>query len=251
METILLTNDDGYSSPGLMYLREKLNKDYRVITVAPSRERSAVSMALTLNRPLRVETIEKDFYYIDGTPSDCINIAMRKLLDSLPFLVVSGMNLGENLSEDILYSGTVGGAISGFFYGVPSLAVSLISPGKKYVSLGYDHKKGSEITKKVIDNSFAKKKLKGIFNMNIPPDTNGKVIITTLGNKRYTPNIIERIDPRGRKYYWIGTGDPVREGAKGTDIWAVENGYVSLSPLKYDLSCFETVNEIKNYFDKI
>ncbi len=249
-KTILLTNDDGYSSQGLTILRKELMKEYRVITVAPSRERSAVSLALTLNRPLRVEKLEDDFFYVDGTPSDCVNIAVRKICDKLPDIVVSGMNLGENLSEDIFYSGTVGAAISGFFYGIPALAVSLISPDMKYESFGYMFKYGAEITERVVSKFLKIGSLNGVFNINIPPETNGEIYVTTLGKKRYTPNIVERSDPRGRKYYWIGTGDPVREGEKGTDIWAVENGYVSLSPLKYELSCFEAVDSIKKYFNE-
>ncbi len=250
MKTILLTNDDGYSSPGLTILRKELKSRYKVITVAPSRERSAVSMALTLNRPLRIEMMEDDFYSVDGTPSDCINIAMRELMDKLPDIVIAGMNLGENLSEDILYSGTVGGAISGHFYGVPSIAISLMTPEQKYLSDGYDYKTGASVSAKVIETIIEKNPSDVFFNMNIPNGTDEKVIVTTLGKKRYTPNIISRMDPRGKKYYWIGTGDPVREGSIGTDIWAVENSHVSLTPLKYNLSCFESTEKFREIFDE-
>ncbi len=113
MKTILLTNDDGFRSPGLTALRDKLKNKFNVFTIAPASEMSAVSMALTLNRPLRVEKIDEDYYSVDGTPSDCVNIALRKLMEKTPDFVVSGMNLGENLSEDIIYSGTVGAATSG------------------------------------------------------------------------------------------------------------------------------------------
>ncbi len=249
MKTILLTNDDGFRSPGLLKLRDLLKKKYEVFTIAPATEMSAVSMSLTLNRPLRVERIEENFFSLEGTPSDCVNIALRKLMTKMPDFVVSGMNHGENLSEDIIYSGTVGAATSGYFYGIPSLAVSLISDKKSYSHGIYNLDGSTKITDRVLDELILRsKQLDGVFNLNIPFDNNGKIIVTTLGNKRYKPDIIEREDPRGRKYYWIGTGNPESSGEKGTDIWAVKNGYNSLTPLALNLGCFRSSVDLKGVF---
>ncbi|MCK5003952.1 MAG: 5'/3'-nucleotidase SurE [Candidatus Aminicenantes bacterium] len=252
MKTILLTNDDGFRSPGLTELRDHLKEKFRVFTIAPATEMSAVSMALSLNRPLRVEKIDEDFYSVDGTPSDCVNIALRKLMKEMPDFVISGMNLGENLSEDIIYSGTVGAATSAYFYGIPALAVSLISDKKSYSSGVYDVTGGINIVDKVLSKLLpGSEELEGVFNLNIPYDNNGKIIVTTLGNKRYKPDIIEREDPRGKKYFWIGTGNPESNGDKGTDIWAIKNKYASISPLMLNLNCFASSIDLNGVFDEI
>ena len=251
MKKILLTNDDGFRSPGLTSLRDVLLKNFDVFTIAPATEMSAVSMALTLNRPLRVEKIEDDFYSVDGTPSDCVNLAMRKLMETMPDLVVSGMNLGENLSEDIVYSGTVGAATSGFFYNVPALAVSMISDKKSYSRGVFDISGSTSIVERVIESLLKIRELKGVFNLNIPYKGSGKIAVTSLGNKRYKPDIDERLDPRGRKYYWIGTGNPVSSGEKGTDIWAIKNGHSSLSPLSLNLQCFSSSIDLNGVFDDV
>lgn len=250
-KTILLTNDDGFRSPGLTELRDHLKKKFRVFTIAPSTEMSAVSMALTLNRPIRVEKIDEDFYSVEGTPSDCVNIALRKLMNEMPDFVVSGMNHGENLSEDIVYSGTVAAATSGYFYGIPALAVSLISDKKSY-SRGIFNIAGSiKIVDRVLNKLLPKsKELEGVFNLNIPYENNGKILVTSLGNKRYKPDIIEREDPRGKKYYWIGTGNPESTGGEGTDIWAIKNGFASLTPLKLNLNCFRSSADLSGDFDE-
>ncbi len=252
MKTILLTNDDGFRSPGLTELRDHLKEQFNVFTIAPATEMSAVSMALSLNRPLRIEKIDEDFYSVDGTPSDCVTIALRKLMKEMPDFVVSGMNLGENLSEDIIYSGTVAAATSAYFYGIPALAVSLISDKKNYSRGVYNVAGGVEIVNKVLSKLFAgAEELEGVFNLNIPYENNGKILVTTLGNKRYKPDIIEREDPRGKKYYWIGTGNPESSGDKGTDIWAINNKCVSLTPLALDLNCFSSSVDLNGVFDEI
>jgi len=251
MKRILLTNDDGFRSPGLTALRNSLMKKYSVFAIAPATEMSAVSMALTLNRPLRVEKLEDDFYSVDGTPSDCVNIALRKLMVDMPDLVVSGMNHGENLSEDIMYSGTVGAATSGYFYNIPALAVSMISDKKSY-SRGIFNIPGSiAVVERAIESLLKITKLNGIFNLNIPYDNSGKIAVTSLGNKKYKPDIDEREDPRGRKYYWIGTGNPESSGGEGTDIWAIKNGHSSLTPLSLDLQCFRSSIDMNGVFDDV
>ncbi len=251
MKRILLTNDDGFRSPGLTALRDSLKQNYNVFTLAPATEMSAVSMALTLNRPLRIEKIEDDFYSVDGTPSDCVNIALRKLMVEMPHLVVSGMNHGENLSEDIIYSGTVGAATSGYFYDIPALAVSMISDKKSYSRGIFDIPGSIAVVERAVDSLLKIDKLNGVFNLNIPFNNSGKIVVTSLGNKRYKPDIDERVDPRGRKYFWIGTGNPESSGGKGTDIWAIKKRHSSLTPLSLNLQCFSSLMEMDGVFDEV
>jgi 5'-nucleotidase len=248
MKTILLTNDDGFYSKGISALKTELEKEYQVLVVAPDREKSAISMALTLNHPLRVNRIEEFVYAVNGTTSDCVNIALQKLLPAKPDFVVSGMNLGENLSEDIFFSGTVGGAFSGHLYGIPSLAVSLIAGLGQYQHKDFEFAAGARIAAKIMTKLLEISHDNVIYNLNIPFPNHGKVAVTALGNKRYTPDIIERTDPRGRAYFWIGTGTPDYAGSEGSDIWAVQNGLISLSIIKYDLNSREEMDRLAGNF---
>jgi 5'-nucleotidase len=249
MKTILLTNDDGFYSKGITALRTALQKNYDVWTVAPDREQSAVSMALTLNRPLRIHAFEKQTYAVSGTTSDCVNIALQKILPGKPDFVVSGMNLGENLSEDVFFSGTVGGAFCGYLYGIPSLAVSLIAGLGGQSQQEFEFENGAEITVRILEKLLACDRENVVFNLNIPFPNNGAVAVTSLGSKRYTPDIIERTDPRGRKYYWTGTGTPNYDSAQGSDIWAVQNQWISLSVIKYDLNAQPETARLASAFE--
>jgi 5'-nucleotidase len=158
------------------------------------------------------------------------------------------MNLGENLSEDIYFSGTVGGAFSGFLYGIPSLAISLIAGLGLYQQQGFEFDQGAEITAKILEKLLTYTHDNVVYNLNIPFPNRGEIAVTSLGNKRYTPDIIERIDPRGRKYYWIGTGTPNYSGQEGSDIWAVQNKYISMSIIKYDLNSQAELGRLASAF---
>jgi 5'-nucleotidase len=250
MKTILLTNDDGFYSKGIRALQSELQKKHRVVLVAPDREKSAISMALTLNHPLRLSQIEDNVYAVNGTTSDCVNIALQKILSTKPDFVVSGMNLGENLSEDVFFSGTVGGAFSGHLYGIPSLAVSLIAGLGQYQQQKFEFASGANITAQVLDKLLGCSHDNVIYNLNIPFPNRGEIALTKLGSKRYTPDIIERTDPRGRKYYWIGTGTPNYSPCEGSDIFAVQNGFISLSIVKYDLNSKEELERLEKTFSK-
>ncbi len=251
MKTVLLTNDDGYLSPGIQLLKKFLARKYEVYVVAPDKERSAISMALTLNQPLRVNRMKDNEYLVDGTPSDCVNIALQKILPRTPDFIISGMNLGENLSEDILFSGTVAGAFSGYLYDVPSLAVSLISDRGSYKEGEFDFADGVRITDRILTKLLALREFNVIYNVNIPYRNNGKIVVTAPGSKRYKPDIVESVDPRGKKYYWIGTGNPEAYGDKGTDIWAIKNGYISLTPLNFSFTSSELVRKLAEGFDEV
>jgi 5'-nucleotidase len=250
MKTILLTNDDGFYSSGITALKSELEKEHRVFVVAPDREKSAISMALTLNHPLRVTRVDESVYAVNGTTSDCVNIALQKILPAKPDFIVSGMNLGENLSEDIFFSGTVGGAFSGHLYGIPSLAVSLIAGLGQYQQREFEFAAGARISTRVMNKLLEISHDDVIYNLNIPFPNSGMIAVTALGNKRYTPDIIERTDPRGRPYYWIGTGTPDYAGCEGSDIWAVQNGLISLSIIKYDLNSREEMNRLARNFSE-
>lgn len=248
MKTILLTNDDGYFSPGIQALRDFLCRDYDVYIAAPDNERSAVSMALTINRPLRINKIKEKEYMVDGTPVDCVNVAIRKILPRRPDVVISGLNLGENLAEDIFFSGTVGAAFSGYLYGIPSLAVSLISDKWRLFEGNFNIEDGARITARILRGILKMPGLILVYNVNIPYQNNGKILVTAPGTKRYLPDVIENTDPRGQSYYWIGTGNPKASGGEDTDVWAVKNGCISLAPLKYDLANHEAMEKIKAGF---
>jgi len=248
MKTILLTNDDGFYSKGLSSLKTILEKKYHVWAVAPDSEKSAISMALTLNQPLRVNQVEANVYAVNGTTADCVNIALQKILPQKPDFIVSGMNLGENLSEDVFFSGTVGGAFSGFLYGIPSLAVSLIAGLGQYQQQTFEFDQGAEITAKILEKLFTYDHDNVIYNLNIPFPNRGEIAVSSLGSKRYTPDIVERTDPRGRKYYWIGTGTPNYSYQEGSDIWAVQNQYISLSIIKYDLNSQTELRRLTSAF---
>jgi 5'-nucleotidase len=248
MKTILLTNDDGFYSRGITALKDELEKSHRVWVVAPDREKSAVSMALTLNQPLRINPVGDNVFAVNGTTSDCVNIALQKVMPERPDFIVSGMNHGENLSEDVFFSGTVGGAFAGHLYGIPALAVSLIANQLPPQQQEFEFAAGAQVTARILERLLAAPQDNVIFNLNIPFPNSGRVAVTSLGRKRYTPDIIERTDPRGRSYYWIGAGTPSYASSEGSDVWAVQNGHISLSIIKYDLNSREEMERLAGTF---
>lgn len=249
-KNILLTNDDGLFSPGLSRLAERLREKYVVYVVAPDRERSAVSMGLTLHQPLRAERHGDAAWSVNGTPSDCVNLALRHLIPSPPDWVVSGMNLGENLSEDLFYSGTVAGAFTAFLYGYPAMAVSLVSDRHSYHQGSFDFDGGASVTERVLSTLVERGGRRGlIYNLNIPSQNDGRIHVTRIGKKRYVPDVEKRIDPRGREYFWMGTGGPRYEDTPGTDVWAVRGNRISLSPFVYAFDDKEYLEDLKELFE--
>jgi len=206
----------------------------RVFIVAPDSEKSATSLSLTLLRPLRVQKIRPNVYAVDGTPADCVYLALQKLLPRKPDLLVSGLNNGPNLGQqDILYSGTVAAAIQGTFLQVPSLASSVLPDDSRRFHFNLAAQIVSQIAKVLLKTKIPQ----GLtLNLNIPPPPLKGINITRLGQKRYNPEIIEKKDPRQNIYYWIGIGNPILSGGKNSDIAAISRGYVSLTPLHTDLT---------------
>jgi 5'-nucleotidase len=247
MKTLLLTNDDGYLAEGIRNLKEYLSSRYDVYIVAPDRERSGISLSISINHPMRINRVNEKVYVVDGSPSDCVNIALQKVMPHWPDFIISGMNHGENLCEDVLFSGTVAGAYIGSLYGVPSMAVSLIDAKE---NKGYDFADGARITESVIEKLLPLKNTNVVYNLNIPTPNNGKILATSLGLKRYKPSLVERIDPRGRPYFWLGTGNPSSDGEKGSDLWAIGQGNISLSVLKYDLNNPEEMKKLAEIIEQ-
>jgi 5'-nucleotidase len=245
MTLILITNDDGYLSPGIEALEYKLKEIGEIFIVAPDRERSAISYALTLHRPIKAERIKENLYAIDGTPTDCINLALGKLLPRKPDLLISGINKGPNLGEDTTYSGTVSGAVQGTLFDVPSFAISVL-PDKNG---NHDFQLGAQIAFKlakwILNNKLPEETT---LNVNVPPPPIKGIKLTKLGKRKYQPDIIEKVNPRGEKYYWIGNGNPLCLGDENTDIRAVENGFISITPLKLDLTDYQALKYLKKKF---
>ena len=229
---ILVTNDDGYEAEGVAVLFRRLREMGEVFLVAPDREKSATSLALTLRSPLRVRQAEPRVFAVEGTPADCVYLALEKLLPRRPDLVVSGINHGPNLGQqDISYSGTVAGAVQGTYFGSPSLAVSALHDGQGR----YDFVPAAEIARRIAARLLSGPPVRGVtLNLNIPPPPVKGLRLTRLGWKEYFPEIIEAQDPRRRSYYWIGMGKPKAREDPDTDLDAVRRGFASLTPLHSD-----------------
>lgn len=231
---ILLTNDDGIHAPALRRLREELGGLGRVVIVAPDRDQSATSHSLTLHRPFRIRHHETDTYSVDGTPTDCVVTAYYGLLDARPDVVVSGINHGPNMGEDVFYSGTVAAAIEGTIQGAASIAASLVT--RESTDFADPARFVARLTREVITRGLPRRQL---LNVNIPhrpwSEVRG-VAITRLGSRVYRDTLVKKVDPRGREYYWIGGEDPVWETQAGTDFHAVSEGRISVTPMRLDLT---------------
>lgn len=241
--TILLTNDDGFFHDTIQVLFRGLRSLGTTYIVAPDRERSACSLAVTLRRPLRAQLVKPRVWAVEGTPVDCVYFALQKFLPRRPDLLISGMNPGPNLGQqDINYSGTVAGAIQGTFLGVPSIAVSLLRDAKGRFDLKHAVGAVRAIAADVLAHGLP---AGTALNVNIPPPPVKGVKITRLGWKFYDPEIIEKVDPRNASYYWIGTGTPRRVGDAGTDVMAAHDGYISLTPLHTDMTAHHSLGSAR------
>lgn len=241
MPRILVTNDDGIYSEGLRKLADALQPLGEIIIVAPDREQSAASHALTLNRPLRLLQLEENEWIVDGTPTDCVNLAVLKLMkDHRPDIVVSGINFGPNLGDDVTYSGTISAAFEGALLNIPSIALSALVG--EHFSFDRCAAFAVELTRYMLDQP---RDPGIILNVNFPVTEFRGVKVTKLGKRVYSEGVIERIDPRGRKYYWIGGEAPTWHHGEGTDFEAVQNGFVSITPLHLDLTHHASIARLK------
>ncbi|UCE42913.1 MAG: 5'/3'-nucleotidase SurE [Candidatus Aminicenantes bacterium] len=240
---ILLTNDDGLYAEGISVLSDELTNLGQIYIVAPDQEKSASSLALTLHHPLRVKQIKKNRYAVNGTPADCVYLAVQKFLPRLPDLLISGINHGPNLGQqDTSYSGTVAGAKQGAFLDIPSMAVSLIPDNEGQFSFAAAAKIVHALATNILENPLPQ----GIFlNINIPAPPLKGIKIAQLGQKRYNPRVIEKEDPRGRLYYWIGTGNPKALGDSDSDVMVIKEGYITVTPLQNDSTDLSSVQSSK------
>jgi 5'-nucleotidase len=242
MPLFLITNDDGIHSLGLEALVQALSSLAECMVVAPDRDNSAVSHSLTMNRPLRVTKLKDGVYTLDGTPTDCVAIGLKKILKQKPDLLISGINPGPNLGDDISYSGTVSAAVEGTMYGIPSLAVSLA--GEAPYNFTNAAEIAAKLAKMILKQGLPKETL---LNANIPATDSIKGIKVTRQGRRLWDNAVqETLDPRGRKHYWIGGGTPSPDSGKDTDVYAVSNGYISVTPIHLDLTNHQGIDLLKN-----
>jgi len=242
---ILLSNDDGYFAPGLNILAEHISKIADIVVVAPERNRSGASNSLTLDRPLTVRQASNGFYYVNGTPTDCVHLAVTGLLDQLPDMVISGINDGANMGDDTIYSGTVAAAMEGYLLGVPSFAISMSQHNATHFETA------AKIVVELIQH-YQKNTLPAalLLNVNVPDvpyeQITGKVV-TRLGKRHKAEPVIKSQTPRGETVYWVGAAGNAQDAGEGTDFYAVANKQVSLTPLQIDLTKFTQLDSIKQW----
>jgi 5'-nucleotidase len=244
---ILLSNDDGYQAPGLQVLAAELAGIGDIHVVAPDRDRSGASNSLTLDAPIRAKQADSGFFCVDGTPTDCVHLAITGLLESEPDMVVSGINSGANMGDDVLYSGTVAAAMEGRFLGYPAIAVSMATEGERPQHYATAARVTLELVQRVIAGSLP---ADTILNVNVPDVSWNELKgmqATRLGHRHKSEPVIREMDPRGRPVYWVGPVGPEQDSGPGTDFHAVRSGYVSITPLDVDLTRYDAIDGIASW----
>jgi 5'-nucleotidase len=243
---ILVTNDDGIHSKGLMILAKALHEIGDVFIVAPQTEKSAIAHSLTLHRPLRVEKVKRNVFTVDGTPADCVYLGVNSILPERPRLLVSGINKGGNLGDDITYSGTVCAAFEGTLLGIPSFAISLVS--RSHFKFQTAARFAVKVAKLILKNGLPKDTLLNINVPNLHEEEIKSYKITQQGRWTHNGNgVIEKADPRGKKYYWIGGGQLVFDKRKDTDFEAVSHSYISVTPLHLDMTNYPSIQQLRKW----
>jgi 5'-nucleotidase len=230
---ILLSNDDGYFAPGLERLASELATRAEITVVAPERDRSGASNSLTLDRPLTVRRAPNGFLFVNGTPTDCVHLAVTGLLDELPDMVISGINLGANMGDDTIYSGTVAAATEGYLLGIPSIAVSLAS------KVGRHFETAAKVVLQLLERQSAHPPGTWLLNVNVPDLPESALTgtrVTRLGRRHKAEPVIKTQTPRGETCYWVGAAGGAADAGEGTDFHAVDRGCVSVTPLQMDLT---------------
>ena len=242
---ILVSNDDGYFSPGIALLAERLARFGEVTVVAPERDRSGASNSLTLDRPLVMRRAANGFRYVNGTPTDCVHLALTGLIDPPPDLVVSGINFGANMGDDTIYSGTVAAASEGFLFGIPSMAVSLASKAGRHFETA------AAVAVQMVER-FARKPMREpmLLNVNVPDialEQLGGIEATRLGRRHKAEPVVKLQTPRGETAYWIGPAGEAQDAGPGTDFHAVASGRASVTPLQLDLTLQRQLAQVKDW----
>lgn len=231
---ILLSNDDGYFAPGLAALADAMQAFGEVVVVAPEQNRSGASNSLTLDRPLLLKKAASGFYFVNGTPTDCVHLAVTGMLDKLPDIIVSGINLGANMGDDTIYSGTVAAATEGYLLGIPSIAISLTSFEGKYFDSAA--RVAGELVERFIRNPIKEPVLLNVNVPDLPFEQLSGREVTRLGRRHKAEPVVRMQSPRNETVYWVGAAGSAADAGPGTDFNAVERGCVSITPLQIDLT---------------
>ncbi|HEX4944633.1 MAG TPA: 5'/3'-nucleotidase SurE [Usitatibacteraceae bacterium] len=245
---ILLSNDDGYFAPGLAALAEALEPLGSLTVVAPERDRSGASNSLTLDRPLSLHRASNGYFYVNGTPTDCVHMAVTGLLDIEPDIVVSGINSGSNMGDDTLYSGTVAAATEGYLLGVPAIAISLV--GKVYANYATAARVARELVDRIRRSPPAEPVLLNVNVPDLPYDQLAGMEVTRLGRRHKAQPVVKSVNPRGDTVYWVGSAGAAREAGPGTDFHALERGAVSITPLQVDLTHAGQMGAISRWLEQ-
>lgn len=246
---ILITNDDGYLAPGIKILAQEISRVAEISVVAPDRNKSGASNSLTLMRPLRVEQSADGLYYVDGTPTDCVHLALSGLLAKAPDMVVSGINAGPNLGDDVLYSGTVAAAMEGRYLGLPAIAVSLVGkPARHYQT-------AAQITRRVVErlalNPLPDDTLLNVNVPDLPSDKIAAIQATRLGFRHKAESMVRQSDPYGRPIYWVGPPGEAQDAGPGTDFYAVEHATASVTPMQVDLTRHHGIEPLQQWLEQL
>jgi 5'-nucleotidase len=246
---ILLSNDDGYQARGLRVLAEHLADIAELTIVAPARNHSGASNSLTLDLPLRVEQVDSNFYYVNGTPTDCVHVALTGLLEHEPDMVVAGINHGANLGDDVLYSGTVAAAMEGRFLGLPAVAVSLV------LSEGKNFETAARVTRTLVEQmrtqALPRDTILSVNVPDVPVEALSGIRATRLGFRHRSEPVVKDRDPKNQPIYWIGAAGPQADAGPGTDFHAINAGYVSVTPLKVDLTSHTVIPSLGEWLGRL
>lgn len=245
----LLANDDGYNAPGLLCMRDHLAALGSVTVVAPDRNRSGASNSLTLDHPLRLQRLDEDVYCVDGTPTDCVHLAITGLLDKDPDMVVSGINSGANLGDDVLYSGTVAAAMEGRFLGLPAIAVSLVSEQPTHYATAA--RAICQLIGKLGTNPLPADTILNVNVPDLPWEGLAGFEATRLGHRHRSEPVIRDTDPKGRPIFWVGPVGAESDAGPGSDFHAVARGFVSVTPLQVDLTRYAALDKVAGWLEGI
>jgi 5'-nucleotidase len=238
----LISNDDGYFAPGIAALAAELGQIGEIVVCAPERDRSGASNSLTLDRPLMVRTAPSGFHYVNGTPTDCVHLAATGLMETLPDMVVAGINHGANMGDDTIYSGTVAAATEGFLLGIPAVAVSLASRNPVHFATA------ARVARELIERQMRLPlPVTTLLNVNVPDcpyEQIRGIKATRLGRRHKSAPVIKSTNPRGEAIWWVGAIGPVADAGEGTDFYAIEHGFVSVTPLSIDLTSYPKLETV-------
>jgi 5'-nucleotidase len=246
---ILISNDDGYFAPGLACLAGHLAKIADVVVVAPERDRSGASNSLTLDRPLRLRRAGNGYYYVNGTPTDCVHLAVTGMLEQQPDMVVSGINAGANMGDDTIYSGTVAAAMEGFLLGIPSIAVSLV--GKEFSHYETAARVAGDLVQRFARQNHSHPWLLNVNVPDVPHDELHGMSVTRLGKRHKAEPVVKASNPHGEAVYWVGAAGKAQDAGEGTDFFALAQQRVAITPLQIDLTQYSQIDAVHGWLEQV